>query len=376
MSRDMRPLAAVLIFCGLILSARAAVDTDSLVQLVEKLCAVPSPSGFEHVMADAIMRYFDRRDGFSRDNLGSLYLSLSTGSRALAVVTGMDEIGYVVSGITDRGYLHLDRGVPSPHGLFDTFQAGHPVRIWTEGGPVNGLWVLPSSHTLSRVRRQRIMQELTLEDALVDIGAQSREDAVRRGVAYLDPVTPAAEIHHLAGGQLSAPSLGTKSCAALLLDLALKAYKEPRAAASEFVWLAQTKMVRRRSSGPVSWGALAARRGIAAPKLLVIDIFPCGEGGESGVRPGQGPVLMGAGDDSPLAARIAAAAQALNIPFQTASDAQSPVMTSLLDGERDAAALLLPVKFAATPSEVVWREDLTALQGLMSFLAARRGEGR
>jgi putative aminopeptidase FrvX len=369
-------VTVVLIIFGLILSARTAAGDESLVRLVEELCAIPSPTGFEHVIVDALMRRFEGNGAFSRDNLGSLYLSLSSRSPTLAVVTGMDEIGYMVSGITEQGYLNLDRGVPSPHGLYDIFQAGHPVRIWTESGPVNGLWVLPSSHTLSRVRRQRIMQELTLENALVDIGAQSREDAVRRGVAYLDPVTTSAEIHHLAGGQMSAPSLGTKSCAALQLDSALKAFATPETAPVEFVWLAQAKMVRRRSSGPVCWGALAARKKISAPALLVIDTFPCAEGEALSIVPGQGPVLMAAGEDSPLAAQIASAAQGMNISLQTASEPRSPVMATLGDGEYDVAALLLPVKFAASPSEVVWREDLTALQGLMFSLLTRRGEGR
>jgi putative aminopeptidase FrvX len=376
MWRDLRPVTAVLIIFCLILITHSAAGSESLVQLVEKLCAIPSPTGYEHLMAEAIMRHFEGQGAFSRDNLGSLYLSVSSGTPIMAVVTSMDEIGYVVSGITEHGYLNLDRGVPSPHGLYDTYQAGHPVRIWTEGGPVNGLWVLPSSHTLSRVRRQRIMQELTLENALVDIGAQSREDAVRRGVAYLDPVTAVSEMHHLAGGQLSAPCLGSKSCTALQLDSALKAYAARDARAAQFVWLAQAKIVRRRSDGPVCWGALAARKRISAPMLLVIDTFTCPEGAAPGVVPGQGPVLMGAGEDSPLAARIAAAAQALGIPLQTASAPHSPVMVTLQDGERDVAALLLPVKFAATPSEVVWREDLSALQSLVFSLLTREGVGR
>jgi putative aminopeptidase FrvX len=210
-------LAGVLV---LTLTGMGKTDPTPLTRLVEKLFLIPSPTGYEHLMVQEIKGTLPAKTEFSQDNLGSLYMAPAAGSPRMAVLTGMDEIGYAVSGITDEGFLTLDRGVRPPHSLYDIYQVGHPVRIWTRKGRVDGVWALPSSHTLSRARRMTLWQELDLDHAYIDIGSGSREAVVLRGVAYLDPVTPEAFIHALAGNQLSGPALGTKACVALVLDLA------------------------------------------------------------------------------------------------------------------------------------------------------------
>jgi putative aminopeptidase FrvX len=348
-------------------------DLPSLNQLVEALFPIPSPTGYEHNLAREIRDILPGKAVLSQDNLGSLYMAPAAGSPRMAVLTGMDEIGYVVSGITDDGYLTLDRGVRPSHSLYDTYQFGHPVRIWTRKGLVNGVWALPSSHTLSRARRTTLMQELSLEHAYIDIGAGSRESAELRGIAYLDPVMPVAEIHTLAGGLLSGPALGSKACAAVVLDLAGKGGSGSSLDGVQFAWLAQTKLMRRTGGRTVAVGALRAQKDIQARELIVVDIFPCSGDGQADIRPGQGPVLAGISGDSALAARIQGVARESAIPLQEAPEFASAVLAPFQGGERDAVALLLPVQFPATPSEVIRTIDLEALQRLLYAAAGQEG---
>jgi len=363
-------LAVVLL---LALSGVGQTNPTPLTRLVETLFSIPSPTGYEHILVQEIKDTLPAKTMFSQDNLGSLYLAPAAGAPRMAVLTGMDEIAYVVSGITDDGYLTLHRGVRAPHALYDTYQVGHPVRIWTRKGHVDGVWALPSSHTLSRARRATLMQELTLEHAYVDIGAGSREAVELRGIAYLDPVTPAAFIHGLAGGQLSGPALGSKACAALVLDLAGKVGGTPSLAAVQFIWLAQTKLVRRTGGQTVAMGALRARKDLKAREVVVVDTFPCPDDGESVIAPGGGPVIAGGGEGSALYARILGAARAAGIPLQEAPDFASAVLSPFQGGSFDAVAVLLPVKFAATPSEVIQAHDLEALQRLLLAVTAEGG---
>ncbi len=76
----------------------------------------------------------------------------------MTFLSGMDEIGYVVSGLNPEGYLLLDRVVPSPHPLFDSYHLGHPMVVWTEKGALPGVLAIPSVHILSRERRQELQQ--------------------------------------------------------------------------------------------------------------------------------------------------------------------------------------------------------------------------
>jgi len=346
---------------------------SALNRLVETLFPIPSPTGYEHILVQEIKDSLPAKTVFSQDNLGSLYMAPAAGSPRVAVLTGMDEIGYVVSGITDDGYLTLHRGVRTPHALYDTYQVGHPVRIWTRKGRIDGVWALPSSHTLSRARRMTLMQELSLEHAYIDIGAESREAVELRGIAYLDPVTPAAEIHALAGGLLSGPALGGKACAAVVLDLAGKVGGEPFLTDVQFIWLAQTKLISRTGGKTVAVGALRAQKDIESRELIVVDVFPCSEVGQAEIFPGKGPVLAGKSENSALYARILGAAKAAGIPLQEAPGYVSVILAPFEDGAIDAVALLLPVQFPATPSEVIRTSDLEAMQRILLAATAKGG---
>jgi len=363
-------LAGVLV---LALSGVGQSDAPALNRLVETLFPIPSPTGYEHILVGEIKNLLPEKTVCSLDNLGSLYLAPVEGNPRMAVLTGMDEIGYVVSGITEDGYLTLDRGVRPPHSLYDTYQVGHPVRIWTRKGRISGVWALPSSHTLSRARRTTLMQELSLEHAYIDIGAADREAVEMRGIAYLDPVTPAAEIHSLAGGLLSGPALGGKACVALVLDLAGRAGAGSPLADVQFVWLAQTKLMRRTGGRTEAVGALRAQKDIRARELLVVDVFPCSEGNQQEIAAGKGPVLAGVAQDSALAARIRAVAREAGISLQETPDYSPDVLSSFLGGGIDAAALLVPVQFPATPSEIIRTGDLEALQRLLEAAASKGG---
>jgi putative aminopeptidase FrvX len=216
-----------------------------------------------------------------------------------------------------------------------------------------------------------LMQELTLEHAYVDIGAGSREAAELRGIAYLDPVTPAGSLHGLAGGQLSGPALGTKSCAGLVLGLAGNVEEAPGLSDVQFVWLAQCRLLRRTGGRTVPVGALRARKDMAAGEVLLVDTFPVRDSDPMEIRPGMGPVLVGGGDGSALYGRLKRTAEEEGIPVQESREYTPATLIPFLDGESDAAAILLPVRFPATPSEVIWESDLEAMQRLLLAVSVK-----
>jgi putative aminopeptidase FrvX len=335
-------------------------------RILNEVFPVPSPSGYEEKIAKKIHQLLPEGLSFYKENIGSLYLRLGQEKDSLAVVTGMDEFGYFVSGIDPGGYLKLDRAVSSPNPLFDTYHFGRPLVAWTQGGPVSGVLALPSLHLASREMRRDLENLFSLENALVDIGVRSKEEAREKGIAYLDPVTLAAELSYLAEENISGPSLGIKACVALLVSQAAKSVAREDVQAATFVWMSQTKFPYRRSRPRAALGAIRASKAISSSRVLVIDAFPCDRSSGSSPVIGMGPVLVIPQDQaSGLGERVAKIAVDQNIPLQRQLSYGSSIMNGFISNERDVIGLFLPVKFPFTPSEVIDLKDVRSLEKLI-----------
>ncbi|MCJ7580626.1 MAG: hypothetical protein MUP98_08835, partial [Candidatus Aminicenantes bacterium] len=216
----MKKLRIGIIVFLFIFSCFLQANQDDVEQILNEIFSVASPTGFEENLVSTIQKLLPSDSSFERDSLGSLYFTLGDGGEHLAVLTGIDEIGYFVSGFDSRGYLNLDRAVSPSTPLFDSFQFGHPMTVWTSTGPISGVLALPSLHIISREMRNDLQNVFSLENALVDIGVNSKKEAQVRGIEMLDPVMPLARITSLANDRKSGPSMGTKVCTTLLLEIA------------------------------------------------------------------------------------------------------------------------------------------------------------
>lgn len=343
-------------------------NSDDVELILSEIFSVASPTGYEHSMVSTIKKLLPADFSFERDSLGSLYLALGEGGEHLAVLTGIDEIGYIVSGFDSRGYLNLDRVVSVSTPLFDSFQFGHPMTVWTAAGPVMGVLALPSLHIISREMRSDLQKVFSIENALVDIGVRSKEEAQARGIEMLDPVTPLARISHLAGDRKSGPSLGTKVCMSVLIDIAGDFSLKTSRQKTTFVWMAQTKFPARRSRPRAGLGAVLAKKNLSASHILIIGIYPMDNQVENHVSLGAGPVLVIPGSsDSDLSKRILDVASRSGIPLQNVDNFESMLLTPFLSSA-NATGMFLPVKFPDTPNEVVDFRDVRSLVKLISTL--------
>ncbi len=337
-------------------------------QILNEIFSVASPTGYEDSMVSTIKKLLPADSSFERDSLGSLYFALGEGGEHLAVLTGIDEIGYIVSGFDSRGYLNLDRVVSVPTPLYDSFQFGHPMTVWSAAGPVKGVLALPSLHIISREMRSNLQNVFSIENALVDIGVRSKEEAQALGIEMLDPVTPLARISHLAGDRKSGHSLGTKVCTSVLMDVADDLSLKTLRQKTTFVWAAQTKITARRSRPRAALGAVLAKKNLSASNILVVGIYPMDNQVENHVSLGGGPVLVTPeGSDSELNKIIIDAASSRGIPLQNVNNFESMLLAPFLSSA-NASGMFLPVKFSGTPNEVVDFRDVRSLVKLISTL--------
>lgn len=355
--------------CLLILAAVFAQglikDDNSLEILIKELYPVPSPTGYEYPLIDAIRKHLPSSIRIDKDYLGGLHVQNPNGS-PLTLVTGVDEIGYIVGGIKEDGFLTLDRAVPSPFPLFDSFFPGHGVTIWTGTGPVRGILALPSTHILSREARRQLSDYFSLNNFLVDTGAESREDAEAAGVKYCDPVTPDKHLQNLAGRIWNGYGIGSRSCAVLLLQAVMN-IPEYTSMNASFSWLVQTKFYVRGSRPAKALGAVHAHQMTEGTPILVIAPYPKPDDLDSMTREG---LLYTPGSAGRLSARISAAAEAHGISLQKAPEINSPVLNAYMQ-DYPSSALWLPVKYLHTPSESVFHSDLLALMKMIEELTVK-----
>lgn len=153
------------------------------------------------------------------DNLGDVLVTLGSGAPHRLVVAPMDEPGYVVSRITDDGYLQLQR-LPQFEvlPLFNELYSAQPVQIETGAGkPINGVVAGLSVH-LSPGRTNPPDPE-DIGNMYVDVGAASAAEARRLGVDLLDPMAIDRTVYALGYGKWTSPAIGDRFGDAALVEL-------------------------------------------------------------------------------------------------------------------------------------------------------------
>ncbi len=207
----------------LLLLVLALQNPESLAIRFSGMTAV---TGYEQAMTDSLLALLP---GSTRDRTGNVTLTLGRGAPRRLVYCALDEIGYVVGNITDDGYLLLRRvgGGLRLSPLFDQQLEGQRVTLFGRKAAVPGVVAVRSTH-LTRGRPTRDEPPFTVDNAYVDIGAGSRDEARALGISILTPVSLTKRPQRYGDRLLAAPNAGRRAACAALAAAALS---RPRAAA-------------------------------------------------------------------------------------------------------------------------------------------------
>ena len=356
--------AAVLLLALSLPSATVRADTVEEVRgLVRALSSVGGVAGREEQVRAVIRKAAPTWASFQEDNLGNLTVSVGSGKPGLLLLAHMDEPGYVVSGITQEGYLKLQRLARTPlPPLFDQFHIGQPLVVQTRRGPIAAVCLVPSTHLWrgSPFPAGRVVAD---EDLFVDIGARSGAEVEAAGVALLDPVVIARRIVDLAGGKIAGPAMDDRAgCAAL-------------------VWLLQTlEPAKIRGTLTIAFSAQGLLGGRGAARLanrfetedvLVIEAPPAAPG-KAMPAPGRGPAVGVAGGQDGFSQeiynRVVEHADGLRVTPQNAPYGASGDQGAF-GPKRRVLPLGVPVRYPGTPGEIVDAHDVVALATLLKSIA-------
>lgn len=210
--------ASTLALCAALAAAQppraAAQQAPPAESLALRLAALSAVTGFEDAMADSLLAWLP---GSARDRAGNVVLRRGSGAPVRIASCPMDEVGYVVGGITAEGYLTLRRVGNAPVGpLFDQELEGHRVTVFGRRGAIEGVVGVRSTH-LMRGRPTGEDAPFALDHAYVDVGAATADEIRALGIELLAPVTRAKLPHRYGEGLVAAPWAAQRAaCAALV----------------------------------------------------------------------------------------------------------------------------------------------------------------
>ena len=181
-------------------------------QMLERLCAVGAPSGFEGPAARAAKELLEPlMDEVWTDRLGNLIgvrRCGKPGAKKLLLDAHLDEVGLIVTGMKDGFLRFMGNGVDS------RMLPDREVMVLADP-PLLGVVACLPPHVLSAEDREKAPE---LKDLFVDVGL-SQEEAQRR-VPIGTPMVYRTDFTRLGERQVCAKALDDRACYAALLRAA------------------------------------------------------------------------------------------------------------------------------------------------------------
>ena len=182
--------------------------------LLKKLSNAPGISGFENevrnLMTVELNEYVDE---ISVDNMGNLIAIKNgdPGNKKVMLAAHMDEIGLMVRFIDKKGFIKFSK----IGGINDQMLLNQTVYIQTAKGNVTGVIGSKPPHKMKEAERKKILE---FEDMFIDIGAPSKEEALKR-VNIGDPIIIEQEFRELGNNLVMGKALDNRVGCAILIEV-------------------------------------------------------------------------------------------------------------------------------------------------------------
>ena len=210
------------LLCGaflltLAVSASAQKIPGTLSDDLRDFVQTPAVPGYEQELAAKISKRLESLKPRT-DEMSNVIVTIGSGSPHRLIVAPMDEPGYVVSGITNDGYLRLQR---LPQGgqlpLFNELYSAQPVKVRAGDKWIDGAVAGVSIHLQPQV--QHPPSPADLDNMYVDIGAENEQQVRAVGVDLLSPLAIERNAFEMANEKWTAPAIGDRFGDAVLVEV-------------------------------------------------------------------------------------------------------------------------------------------------------------
>jgi endoglucanase len=179
--------------------------------MLKTLCELNGTSGNEDAVRNYIINQIEPYCDYEIDNLGSIIATLknSTKQNKISINAHMDEVGFIVTGITDDGYLRFSSvGGIDPRVCLD--------RVVIVGdSQIKGVIGDKAFHLLDSEERKTCP---SFDKLLIDIGAQSKDEA-KKVVELGDFVYFDSDYCEFGDGFIKAKALDDRIGCMLMIEL-------------------------------------------------------------------------------------------------------------------------------------------------------------
>ncbi len=336
-----------------------------------RLTAIDGVSGHEQdVVAYLQERFEPLADSVEVDAMGNLYAHHSGGDGPhLMVEAHSDEIGGIVSDITENGFLRFQ----IVGGASEMMLIGRKIRVKGQRGIVG----VRSGHLQTENERRTVPD---IEDLYIDLGFDTREDVAGLGIRAGDQITWQSELEPVANpNRVAGKAIDNRIGCLILLELLRSLQGQDLPGPLTVVIAVQEEVGLK--------GARVATQRVRPDAALVIDTVPCADTPDAHaptfpVRLGRGPVFQvtsgrhASGYLMPESIRdflIRVSAEA-NIPYQLATFAYGNTDASAIYDSPPGiptAVATLPRRYSHSPVELLDLSDARAAVTLCQEVVRR-----
>lgn len=332
-------------------------------RFLKQLLETPSPTGYEVPVADVVReRLSGTADEIRTDVMGSVHALLkgNADGPSLMLAAHMDEIGLMVTYISDDGYL----SVAAIGGVDAAILPGLRVDVHTDAGTLRGVVGRKPIHLIKADERKNVTP---IDQLVIDLGLPGKKvkELVRIGDAITFGVGYERFGKHMAVSRAFDDKVGVWVAVRVLEKLA----KAGRAAGDFIATATVQEEIGTR-------GATTSAYGVNPDVAIAFDVthatdYPGIDKTKHGdFVCGGGPVIARGPNINPLVyERLVAAAEKEGIPYQieaepsvTGTDARA---IQVARGGIPCGLVSVPLRYMHTPTEVVCLKDLQATVDLL-----------
>ncbi|MEB2837120.1 MAG: M42 family metallopeptidase [Desulfurococcales archaeon] len=335
--------------------------SDGLYDLLKRLTEAFGISGYEDEVRGVIVEELrGAADKVWVDRLGNViaYKKGSGGGLRVLWDAHMDEIGFFVRYIDDKGFIYL-----SPvGGWWDPIVLGQRVRILTDSGSlVYGVVGSKPPHLLKQEEREKVVP---LDRLFVDIGASSREEVEKLGIHVGSPVDLDRETIRLQGDRVTGKAMDDRAGVAAIIE----AFKSLDGQEADVYLVAAVQEEVGLKGARVAAYSLSPDIGLAVDVTTANDV-PGAEPKEQVARVGGGPALTVA--DGRASSGLITHPKLLRLLEAAAREAGIPYQLSILPGGTTDGAVIaltregvptatisIPTRYIHSPVEVLSLSDV------------------
>ena len=339
-----------------------------MLETLKTLCALPGASGTEDAVRDYIKtRVAPYADDIKEDVMGNLIVfkkGARKPSKSLMLAAHMDEVGVIVAGVTDDGYLKFS----CVGGIDRRVLIGKTVLIGNNS--VFGVIGNKAVHLVKRDERDKIP---LLDDMYIDIGAKDKQAALKQ-VSLGDTGVFDSAVTLFGDGFIKAKAIDDRFGCAVLIKL----LESPLPVDCTFVFTVQEEAGTR--------GAFTAAFGVAPDIALIVEAttaadLPAVPSNKKVCAAGKGaviPFMDGATIyDRELFKLLTSLAETNDVPWQTKTYISSGTDAAAVQRSRAGvmtAGIAAPVRNLHSPSCVAKISDLDAIYKLAELFMAEIGK--